>query len=355
VTVTSQNVHGVDLHSVAEWMAGQGLGTGPIADVVAIGGGTQNVMLRFSRDGREYVLRRGPEHLRPGSNKVISRESTVLRALTGTDVPHPELIASCDETDVLGDAVFYLMEPVDGFNAGLELPHAAAGTPERRRELGFALVEALVSLGRVDFREVGLADFGRPDGFLERQVDRWLGELAVHQTLPGYPEVELPYVPEVASWLRERIPMSWEPGLMHGDFHACNVMFRRDAPAVAAIVDWEMATIGDPLLDLGWLIATWDLDGAPDEFAGQLTRAGGLPTAEELADRYAQSSGRRVDQLPWYVVLACFKLGIILEGSHARARSNLAPQQIGDRLHTTAQALLERAHSILTAHPEGTP
>jgi len=138
---------------------------------------------------------------------------------------------------------------------------------------------------------------------------------------------------------------------MHGDFHTCNIMFRRDKPAVAAIVDWEMATIGDPLLDLGWLIATWDLDGAPDEFAGRLTRAGGLPTADELAERYANSSGRSLDQLPWYTVLACFKLGIILEGTHARARSGHAPAEIGDRLHATALALLERAHSILTTTP----
>lgn len=109
-------------------MDAQGLGHGPLHDLQPIGGGTQNVMLRFVRDERTYVLRRGPEHLRPGSNKVISRESTVLRALAGTGVPHPTLIAACDDTDVLGDAVFYLMEPIDGFNAGLELPDAAAGT-----------------------------------------------------------------------------------------------------------------------------------------------------------------------------------------------------------------------------------
>jgi aminoglycoside phosphotransferase (APT) family kinase protein len=338
----------MQLEAVQAWMDGEGLGSGPITDVTPIGGGTQNVMLRFARGGREYVLRRGPEHLRPGSNKVISRESTVLRALTGSDVPHPKLIASCDDTSVLGDAVFYLMEPIDGFNAGLELPEAAAGTPELRRELGFSLVDALLSLGRVDHQAVGLADFGRPGGFLDRQVDRWLGELASHQTLPGYPRVELPHVPEVACWLRERVPTAWTPGLMHGDFHACNVMFRRDAPTVAAIVDWEMATIGDPLLDLGWLIATWDLDGAPDEFAGNLTRAGGLPTADELAARYAEGSDRSLSNLDWYVVLACFKLGIILEGSHARALSNLAPKDIGDRLHATATALLERAQTIVT-------
>ena len=337
----------MDFAAVQKWMDGVGLGSGEIEDVTPLGGGTQNIMVRFTRDGRDYVLRRGPEHLRPGSNKVISREFRVLRALRGTDVPHAELIASCDDVSVLGDAVFYLMEPVDGFNAGLELPDAAAGTPELRRELGFALVDALVRLGRIDHREVGLADFGKPEGFLDRQVDRWLGELAAHQALPGYPEVELPHVPAVADWLRRRVPSDWTPGLLHGDFHACNVMFRRDRPAVAAIVDWEMSTIGDPLLDLGWLIATWDLAGAPDEFAGNLTRAGGLPRAEELAERYAQGSDRRVDHLPWYVVLACFKLGIILEGSHARAQSGQAPADIGDRLHTTAIALFERAYSLV--------
>jgi aminoglycoside phosphotransferase (APT) family kinase protein len=341
----------MDLAAVQKWMDGEELGTGPIEDVSPIGGGTQNIMVRFTRDGREYVLRRGPEHLRPGSNKVISREFQVLRALHGTDVPHPELIASCDDISVLGDAVFYLMEPIDGFNAGLELPDAAAGTPERRRDLGYALLDALLSLGRVDYREVGLTDFGRPEGFLDRQVDRWLGELASFQTLPGYPEVELPSVSDVAAWLRERVPATWEPGLMHGDFHACNVMFRRDAPAVAAIVDWEMATIGDPLLDFGWLLATWELAGAPDEFAGRLTRAGGLPTAEDLIERYAASSSRDLGELPWYVVLACFKLGIILEGTHARARSHLAPKEIGDRLHTTALALFDRAHSFLNGAP----
>ena len=346
--MTSQTqIAGVDLIALTTWMDSEGLGAGPLEDVAPIGGGTQNVMVRFTRDGREYVLRRGPEHLRPISNKVISREFQVLRALHGTGVPHAELIAACDDPSVLGDAVFYLMEPVDGFNAGLELPDAAAGTAELRRELGFALIDALLSLSRVDHHEVGLTDFGKPDGFLDRQVDRWLSELASHQALPGYPEVELPHVPEVADWLRERVPTEWTPGLIHGDFHACNVMFRRDAPAVAAIVDWEMATLGDPLLDLGWLLATWDLAGAPEEFAGNLTRAGGLPAADELIARYAQGSDRSLKQLDWYVVLACFKLAIILEGTYARAKSDLAPRDIGNRLHATAIALFERAHSIV--------
>lgn len=342
-----RTVHGVDLDAVRHWMDTQSLGIGPIEAAAPIGGGTQNIMLRLTRSGRSYVLRRGPEHLRPGSNKVISREQRVLQALATTDVPHPALVAACDDISVLGDAVFYLMEPVDGFNAGLELPAAAAGTPALRRAMGFSLVDALSSLARVDHVAVGLADFGRPEGFLERQVGRWLAELDTHLALPGYRTVALPYVDEVAAWLTARVPDAWTPGLMHGDFHACNVMFRRTGPGVAAIVDWEMATIGDPLLDLGWLVATWDLPGAPDEFAGLLTQAGGLPTATELIDRYAATSTRSLDHLDWYVVLACFKLGILLEGSHARALSGLAPKEIGDRLHTTATRLFERAHTLM--------
>ncbi|WP_229662964.1 phosphotransferase family protein [Nocardioides phosphati] len=340
-------VHGVDLDALTRWMDQEGLGSGPVLAAAPVGGGTQNIMLRFVRGGRSFILRRGPEHLRPGSNAVIARETRVLRALAGTDVPHARLIAACTDPAVLGDAAFYLMEPVDGFNAGLELPAAAAGTPALRRELAFSFVDALAALGRVDHVAVGLADFGKPDGFLDRQTGRWLGELNTHLALPGYHRVEVPYVDEVAGWLSARVPTDWQPGLIHGDFHACNVMFRRDVPAVAAVVDWEMATIGDPLLDLGWLVATWDLPGAPDEFAGLLTRAGGLPTADELVARYAAQSDRDLTHLDWYVVLACFKLGIILEGSHARALSGLAPPEIGNRLHTTATRLFERAHTIL--------
>jgi aminoglycoside phosphotransferase (APT) family kinase protein len=337
---------GVDLYAVLDWMNEAGLGAGPVESASPISGGTQNIMVRFGRGGREYILRRGPEHLRPGSNKVITRECRVLSALADTNVPHARLIAACDDTSVLGDGVFYLMEPVDGFNAGLELPMAAAGSPERRRKLSFALVDALTTLGEVDYRAVGLEDFGRPDGFLERQVDRWLAELDGHLELPGYPLIALPHVAEVAEWLRARVPHHWTPGLIHGDFHACNAMFRRTEPAVAAIVDWEMATIGDPLLDLGWLVATWNLPGAPDEFAGKLTRAG-VPPASHLIERYSARSTRNLDHLSWYVVLACFKLGIILEGTHARAESGLAPRDIGDRLHATATALFTRAHTIL--------
>ena len=337
----------VDLGRVARWMDDRGLGRGPIESVAPISGGTQNVMLRFVRDGRAYVLRRGPEHLRPRSNDVIRRECRVLRSLGDTPVPHPALIAACEDESVLDGAVFYLMEPVEGFNASLALPPLHAGDAAVRHEMGLRLVEALATLAEVDHVAVGLGDFGRPAGFLERQVPRWLAELASYDDFPEYPGPDIGPVDEVAAWLETHRPSDWRPGILHGDYHAANVMFSPTGPEVVAVVDWEMCTIGDPLLDLGWLLATWQLPGAPEEFAGPLTRAGGLATADELAQRYAERSTRDLSALDWYVVLACFKLGIILEGSHARALAGLAPKDIGDRLHVTTLRLFERAHELI--------
>ena len=330
-------------------MTSQGLGEGPLEDLRPIPGGSQNVMVRFTRDGREYVLRRGPEHLRPRSNTSILRETTVLGALAGTGVPHPRLIAACDDQAVLGGAVFYLMEPIDGFNASVELPALHAGDAAMRRDMAFALADALAALGAVDHEAVGLDGFGKPDGFLERQVPRWLSELDSFRT-PEF-EPDIPGVADVAAWLEERRPPAFAPGVMHGDFHAANVMFAPDGPEVAAIVDWEMATIGDPLLDLGWLLATWQLPGVSGVMAGPLMRAGGLPSGDELAERYAAGSDRDLSQVRWYTVLACFKLGIVLEGTLARAHAGQAPMEIGEQLHTTTLRLFERAQHLAEEAP----
>ena len=336
-----------DLTKVAAWMSQQGLGDGPLEDVTPITGGTQNIMLRFSRDGRDYVFRRGPRHLRPISNTVILRETRVLRALAGTDVPHAPLVAVCEDTSVLGDAVFYLMEPVEGFNAGAGLPALHAADPAMRHEMGLSMADAAARLGAVDYRAVGLSDFGKPDGFLERQVPRWLSELESYSKFDNYPGPDIGDVDAVAAWLREHQPSSFSPGIMHGDYHAANVMFSPAGPDVVAIVDWEMSTIGDPLQDLGWMIATWYSPGREPVLPNELMSAGGLATPEELIERYARNTDRDLSQIDWYAVLACFKLGIILEGSHARAAAGKAPKEIGDILHTATVRLFERAQSIM--------
>ncbi|WP_343574301.1 phosphotransferase family protein [Mycobacterium sp.] len=325
-------------------MSDQGLGDGPLENVAPISGGTQNIMLRFTRSGREYVLRRGPKHLRPRSNVVIMRETEVLAALAGSDVPHPRLIASCADAEVLGDAVFYLMEPIDGFNAGEELPALHASDPAVRFGMGLSMAESLAKLGAIDYTAVGLSDYGKPEGFLERQVPRWLSELESYRGFDNYPGAAIPGVDDVATWLDEARPSHWTPGIMHGDYHAANVMFSRTGPEVVAIVDWEMSTIGDPLLDLGWLLATWGQSAA---FGGQLFEYGGMAAPSDLVERYARNTTRDLTQVTWYTVLACFKLGIVLEGTHARAFAGKAPKEIGDLLHDATVRLFEQALTLM--------
>ena len=329
---------------LAEWMSQQGLGDGPLEHVSPITGGTQNIMLRFTRSGRPYVLRRGPKHLRPRSNVVIMRETQVLAALAGTDVPHPHLIARCDDPAVLGDAVFYLMEPIDGFNAGQELPELHAADPAVRFKMGLSMADALAKLGAVDHGAVGLSDYGKPDGFLERQVPRWLSELESYKEFENYPGPDIPGVDDVARWLEQGRPAQWSPGIMHGDYHAANVMFSRTGPEVVAIVDWEMSTIGDPLLDLGWLLATWGQSAA---FGGTLFDKGGLAATSDLVEQYARNTTRDLSHITWYTVLACFKLGIVLEGTLARASAGKAPQEVGDLLHEATVRLFEQALTLM--------
>lgn len=335
------------LDAVARWMTEQGLGEGPLQDVTAVTGGTQNVMLRFTRSGRPYVLRRGPRHLRPRTNSVILRETRVLAALAGSDVPHPRLIATCEDTGVLGDAVFYLMEPIDGFNAGEGLPPLHAGNPEVRYGMGLSMADALARLGAVDHVAVGLADFGKPDGFLERQVPRWLSELESYQEYDGYPGPDLPGIVEVSGWLERHRPTQWTPGIMHGDYHAANVMFSRTGPDVVAIVDWEMCTIGDPLLDLGWLLATWRQDDGSSVFSHALGGTDGLASTDDLLERYAANTSRDLSNIAWYTVLACFKLGIVIEGTLARACAGKAEKAVGDQLHAATVHLFERALGMI--------
>jgi aminoglycoside phosphotransferase (APT) family kinase protein len=333
----------VDLAALGAWMDGQGLGAGPIEDVVALGGGTQNILLKFQRGGRAYVLRRPPLHPRANSNETIRREARVLGALANTAVPHARLIAACPEEDVIG-AAFILMEPIEGFNPTTGLPALHAGSDATRHRMGLALVEGIAGLGALDYRALGLEGLGRPEHYLERQVQRWRGQLASYGDLPGWTGPgEIPGVDRVAAWLEAHRPSSFAPGVLHGDYHLANVMYRFDGPELAAIVDWELTTIGDPLLDLGWLLATWpDEDGA-GAAAVKVHPWRGFPTASALVQHYRDRTERDLAAIDWYAVLACYKLGILLEGTHARACAGRAPRDTGDRLHAQTIALFERA------------
>lgn len=332
-----------DLGALSAWMESCGLGAGEIDGVARLSGGTQNILLRFERAGRTYVLRRPPVHLRANSNLTMRREVTILAALAGTKVPHPRLIAACSDEAVLG-AEFYLMEPVEGFSATAAMPTLHASSEAIRQDMGLSVIEGSATLHELDYRELGLESFGRPENFLARQVDRWRSQLAGYSDLPGWPGLAgLPGVPTVAGWLERHRPATFEAGIMHGDYHLGNVMFRNDGPQVAAIVDWELATIGDPLLDLGWLLATWQNGDEPDEFGVKITPWNGFPSPDDLIEHYRQRSRRDLSAIQWYAVLACFKLGIILEGTYARACAGQAPTDTGDRLHGHAISLFERA------------
>lgn len=344
----------VDFAVLAAWMDGQGLPGGAFEGVEPLTGGTQNTLVRFRRGGRDYVLRRGPAHLRARTNDVLRREARVLAALDGTDVPAPRVIAACPDESVMNGAVFYLMTPVEGFNASVTLPDLHAGDASVRHAMGLNAARALSALGAVDHEAVGLSDFGKPEGFLERQVSRWLSELDSYSTLDGYPGPEIPGLDDVARWLEEHRPATWRPGVLHGDYHLANLMYSFDGPEVAAIVDWEMCTIGDPLLDLGWLLATWPQHGDESaQLAGPLGAAGGLPTTDELVAAYAERAdavaGRDLSSITWYAVLACFKLGIVLEGTHARAFAGKAPKETGDLLHAITLGLFRRAQAFIAS------
>jgi len=332
----------VDLERLSQWMDTIGLPAGTIVNPRVLAGGTQNILVAFERGGHAYVLRRPPQHKRANSDEAMRREARVLQALAGSVVPHPGLLAACADTDVIG-AAFYLMEPIDGFNPTTGLPEPYASDASWRHAAGLSMVDAIAALGRIDYRAVGLDDFGKPDGFLERQVGRWRAQLASYSELAGYPGPEIPGVERVADWLEAHRPHAWQPGIMHGDYHLANVMFARDRPALAAVVDWELSTIGDPLLDLGWLLATWPDDSGPEFGAIGVTPWEGFPTEEELIERYRADTSRNLDAIDWYVVLACFKLGIILEGTHARAHAGKADKGVGDILHATTLGLFQRA------------
>jgi aminoglycoside phosphotransferase (APT) family kinase protein len=336
-------IEGVDLAALERWMDARGIGTGPITRARALSGGTQNILMRFCRGDAAYVLRRPPPVPRASSNETMRREARVLAALEATAVPHPKLVASCPQEDVLGVA-FYLMEPVEGFNPTEGLPELHANDAAARHRIGLSMVEAIAALGAIDYRAVGLEGFGKPENYLERQVGRWKAQLESYADLPGWPgPAAIPGVDRVAGWLSAHVPADFRPGIIHGDFHLANVMVRPDSGDLAAVVDWELSTIGDPLLDLGWLLATWPESDAPRATDVAITPWQGFATPDELIAHYARISGRDLSALDWYVVLACYKLGIILEGTHARACAGKAPKETGDRLHAHTLDLFERA------------
>jgi len=310
----------IDEALLARWMDDRDLpGSGEPLEATFITGGASNELFEIRRGEHRMALRRPPRIVPEGRNETMLREYRLLAALADTDVPHARAIAACDDPDLMGGC-FYLMAYVDGWS-----PLGGGGWPPPfdtdaagRRGLAFQLVDGIAKLSRVDWEAKGQAGFGRPDGFHERQVDRWMSHLAAVQFR------DIPGLDVAAEWLRMHQPRHYVPGIMHGDYQFANVMFRHGVPArLAAIVDWEMATVGDPLLDLGWVIQGW-LDPDEERTTGSYVDYSDMPSRAELLEFYADESGRPVDDIDYYVILARFKLAVVLEAGYARVMKGQA-------------------------------
>ncbi len=307
----------IDTDRLTVWMDERGLpGAGSPLACSFISGGTQNEIYEIRRDGLHAALRMPPAGAPESRDQGILREWRLIEALDGTDVPHTPAIAACEDESVLGRA-FYLMGFVDGWSImNLDGWPAPFDTDlEARRGLALQLVEGIALLSKVDWRARGLGDLGRPDGYHERQVDRWTA------FLERIKQRELPGFDDASAWLRSHRPIDYVPGIMHGDYQFANVMYQDGAPAtLAALVDWEMGTVGDPKLDLGWVVHSWPEDPGDLEDDGfSYVDMEGMPTRTEMLAHYADVSGRQVDDIDYYMVLAKWKLAVVLEQGFQRA------------------------------------
>jgi aminoglycoside phosphotransferase (APT) family kinase protein len=323
----------IDFERLAAWMDDQGLPSkGEPVEERFLSGGSQNEIYEIRRGDERCVIRIPPPDAPAPRDEGIAREWRIIEALDGTDVPHTPAVAMCDDPTVLGRP-FYLMGLVDGWspmNMGRddmvkpgESTNRAWPAPfdtdlEARAGLGYQLVEGAALLSNVDWQAKGLQDLGRPDGFHERQVDRWTAFL---ERIKGR---ELPGFDVAAGWLRAHRPIDYVPGIMHGDYQFANVMYRYGAPAqLAAIVDWEMGTVGDPKVDLAWVVQSWPEDtSAPDAAESGYVDMRGMPSRAQLLEHYSKVSGRQVDDIDYYIILAKWKLAVVLEQGFQRSAND---------------------------------
>lgn len=289
---------------------------GTVGALRRITSGSSNEVFELdTSDGGTVILRRPPRvKLAPTAHDVV-REHRVLTALEGSAVPHPSPIHLCTDESVIG-APFYLMARVDGFHLKAPYPDLVVRDRGVLPRLADAFVDALADLAGVDWKAAGLDGFGRPEGYLERQVDRWFGQLEHYRTRV------IPEIDWTADWLRANRPDGQAPAVIHGDYQFLNVLFAPDAPPrVAGVLDWEQSTLGDPLVDLGWMLGLWTEDGEEsplNAFYGNATQEPEMPRRRQLAQRYADRTGRDISAIGWYEVLGLFKLACITEGSYAR-------------------------------------
>ncbi len=330
------------LEPLIEFLGGAGLEAPADLSATPIGDGHSNVTFALSTG---VVLRRPPRGPLPPSAHDVLREARLLRALGATAVRSPEVLAVCEDPGVIG-APFYVMERIAGDVITDSVP-PALDSPEQHGRIAEELIDALVELHATDWEGAGLDGFGKPTGYLERQLRRFNGLWEHNRTR------ELPQFEQVGGWLASRIPESPPATIVHGDYRLGNTMFAAGAPArLIAIFDWEMATIGDPLADVGYMLMQWTEPGdAVGKFnLNNVTLRPGFPTRAELTAGYEARSGRSVQALDWYVTLALWKAVVFMEGNYKRA---LAGSTDDPYLKSFGEGVIEIADRALAVTRDG--
>ena len=306
-----------------------------------ITGGRSNPTYELSDGSRSWVLRRPPHGLVLPTAHDMGREYRILTALRDTGVPVPATVGLSYDEEIIG-APFYVMQKLDGVTFRTH-EQTAALTPAERRGFSDSMIHTLAALHNVDVAKVGLADWGKPDGFLERQLRRW------HRQWDGAHTYERAEVDELLDRLTRSLPVTRFPGIVHGDYKVDNLMVDKfDAGKILGVLDWEMSTLGDTLADLGVMISFWD---EPGDFFNPIsagtTAHEGFPTRDEAVQEYAQIRGIEIADIDWYIVFADFKIAVILEGIHTRYVQGHTVgddfEGIGDMVGPLLNRALERA------------
>lgn len=350
---------GADSTAVGAWLADElGDPRWRRCTLSPIGAGRSNLTYRVRSDAGSVVLRRPPVGQVAATAHDMGRERTVIAALAGTPVPVPRVLA-WSEGGAPVDAPCFVMELVDGVVPLGVLPPGWASTAAERGQVGQALVEVLAALHAVDPAAVGLAGFGRPDGYMARQVRRWVTQW--EQARPAL-DIEAGTVADLnrlAAELAGSVPQTQRHAIVHGDYRIDNCLFAATDPGrITAVLDWEMSTLGDPMADLGLLLVYWHEAEEPAVWreAGYIptpTQLPGFPTRAELVDAYARRSGLAMEPLPWYVAFGAFKLAVVLAGILARVRAGMVPASMADGLTGSAQPLVALGLHVLAEGLEG--
>ncbi|MEX0992763.1 MAG: phosphotransferase family protein [Solirubrobacterales bacterium] len=307
-----------------------------------IGDGHSNITYLVTRGSDRFVLRRPPRPPLPPSAHDVLREWRLLDSIKDTPARVPRPLLACPDESVIG-APFYVMEYLEGSVITTDIPDAL-DNPQQRLGIGFELVDSLAEVHTVDWLACGLEGYGKPTGYLERQLRRFSGLWEHNKTR------ELPVLEQVTGWLRENMPQSGSATIVHGDYRLGNTMFAPEAPAkLIAIFDWELSTIGDPLADLGYMTTLWQQAGDPENeltALGAATRREGFPTREQLIARYEEKTGRSMTNFAWYQTLALWKSAVFLEGNYKRLLAGTTDDQWYKLLEFGVPGLAERAWAV---------